>query len=424
MATPRHDGRGYLESRQSVKNTRFDIAIAGGGLAGSSFAGVMARGGLKVVVIERERHFRDRIRGEFTWPWGCAEIDRLGLLPVFESIDALPLQRIDDYSNGAYDHTIDVVPRPGLSYQHAPLQDALLDWAAQQGAEIIRPARVVEFQSADLPTLRFEQEDTETSISARLVVAATGRDSAARLWTGGISESDLEHHRFGGVSIEGANFRAGSLVLAQHAPEQAMVFHLGDNLARLYLRTFDDVLQETGIARSFDRLLTYVRDWFAEETLVDAKQVGPLGFFPNSNTWATKTTAPGIALIGDVAGTGDPSGGHGTSLVFRDVRVLSEFLLASDDWTIALDQYETARKTYFDILHARDLWFGQVAAQRGVEGETRRARQTRTRELDPTLGGFGAIEFLGPDGLVADEAHRRVYFGEDLPESHYDTPTT
>jgi 2-polyprenyl-6-methoxyphenol hydroxylase-like FAD-dependent oxidoreductase len=189
---------------------------------------------------------------------------------------------------------------------------------------------------------------------------------------------------------------------------------MGDGLARLYLRTFDDVVQATRLAHSFETLLDYLRPWFAPEVLADVKQVGPLGFFPNRNSWATKLAAPGLALIGEVAGSADPSGGHGTSLVFRDVRVLSDLLLSSDDWPAALESYETERRAYYDVIRARDRWYGEVAVGRGPEGEERRIRQAKARELDPTLGGFGAVEFLGPDGLVPDEEHRRIYFGEHI----------
>lgn len=397
-----------------MSSRMYDVAIAGGGFAGSSLAGVLARGGLNVVVIERERQFRDRIRGEFTWPWGRAEIDQLGLLPVFESIGALPLKQMVEYLDGAYSRTIDVVPRPGLTYQHAPLQDKLLDWAQDQGAEVIRPARVVAIESGDIPDLRFERDGSHEQVIARLVVAATGRGSGAREWTGGESVTDPEHHRFGGVSTGGAAFPDGSLLLGQHSPEQALLFHLGEGISRLYLRTFDDVLRATKLARSFDDLLDYVKNWFDPAILKNARQVGPLGFFSNSNSWATKLTAPGLALIGDAAGSADPSGGHGTSLVFRDVRMLSELLLENDDWTIALATYERERHAYYDVIRARDRWYGEVAAERGPEGDERRARQAKARELDPTLSGFGAIEFLGPDGLVADEDHRRIYFGEHI----------
>jgi 2-polyprenyl-6-methoxyphenol hydroxylase-like FAD-dependent oxidoreductase len=394
----------------------YDVAIAGGGFAGSSLAGVLARGGLKVAVIERERQFRDRIRGEFTWPWGRAEIDRLGLLEVFESNGALPLSRMDEYLDGTFSRSIDVVPRPGLTYQHAPLQSALLSWAEERGATVIRPARVTGLEAGVRPQVRFERDGQMDTIECLLVVAATGRESGAREWIGGESEVDPEHHRFGGVSIEGAHVPDGSLLLGQNSPEQALLFHMGAGLARLYLRSFDDVLHERGLARSFEVMLDHVRSWFTGDVLEHASQIGPLGFFPNSNTWATKLTAPGIALIGDVAGSADPSGGHGTSLVFRDVRLLSDLLLASNDWTAALEQYAIERRTYFEVIRARDRWYGEVAAGRGPEGDERRTRQARARELDPTLSGFGAIEFLGPDGLTPDEEHRRIYFGEHISQ--------
>jgi flavin-dependent dehydrogenase len=41
-----------------------NLVIAGGGLAGSALAVVMALNGYRVLVIERETRFRHRIRGE------------------------------------------------------------------------------------------------------------------------------------------------------------------------------------------------------------------------------------------------------------------------------------------------------------------------------------------------------------------------
>ena len=42
----------------------------------------------------------------------------------------------------------------------------------------------------------------------------------------------------------------------------------------------------------------------------------------------------------------------------------------------------------------------------------RRELNAAAREADPTLGGFATLEACGPDGLTADEAARRVFFGE------------
>ncbi|HEU0113291.1 MAG TPA: hypothetical protein VFQ80_01370, partial [Thermomicrobiales bacterium] len=51
-----------------------------------------------------------------------------------------------------------------------------------------------------------------------------------------------------------------------------------------------------------------------------------------------------------------------------------------------------------------------------VAADALRARVERAREADPTAGGFAGAYACEPDGLTADDAARRDFFGEDLPE--------
>jgi flavin-dependent dehydrogenase len=46
----------------------YDLVIVGGGLAGSSLGLNMARAGAKVLILDREDRFRDRVRGEGIFP--------------------------------------------------------------------------------------------------------------------------------------------------------------------------------------------------------------------------------------------------------------------------------------------------------------------------------------------------------------------
>src|SRR5882757_6028363 len=58
----------------------FDAITVGGGLAGSTLAATLARAGRRVLVLEREVQFKDRVRGENMLPWGVAVARRLGIV--------------------------------------------------------------------------------------------------------------------------------------------------------------------------------------------------------------------------------------------------------------------------------------------------------------------------------------------------------
>jgi hypothetical protein len=102
----------------------------------------------------------------------------------------------------------------------------------------------------------------------------------------------------------------------------------------------------------------------------------------------------------------------GTSLLFRDVRLLAELLLADRDWAGATAEFAEQRAAYYDVLRAYDRWTAQIDAEQGPEADRRRELNAAAREADPTLGGFATLEACGPDGLVADETARRIFFGE------------
>ena len=62
---------------------------------------------------------------------------------------------------------------------------------------------------------------------------------------------------------------------------------------------------------------------------------------------------------------------------------------------------------------AGDRW-NNIFFETSEEARRMHEGHERARQHDPALGGFAMLEKCGPDGLVADEAARRHYFGEDL----------
>ncbi len=393
---------------------RFDVAVVGGGIAGSAIAGVLARGGLSVLVVEREALFRDRIRGELTWPWGVVEATRAGLMEVFERAGRAEIPELHIFEERTPVATVRWEAEPIIGFSHAGLQEALFAWAGDLGATMMRPAKVTGFSANGHATLNVTGDGREYEYSARLVIGADGKLSQARLWAAGETMADPEHHRFGGVLTTGAQFDRHAFCDASSPSLNCFWFATGEETERLYLRMSAERVRETSVDRSFDAFLALASTMAPDGTFDDARQAGPLGFFSNSDSWASRIAGEKIVLIGDAAGAPDPSLGMGTSMVFRDVRELSELLLGERNWDAAISEFARRRVRCYDVIRAYDRWFAQLMCEEGEEADRRRERHMRAKELDPTLGGFALIEERGPDGLVADEAARRHYFGEDL----------
>ena len=112
-----------IESGMAART--FDVVLAGGGLAGSSLGGVLARSGFGVLVVEKESGFRDRIRGELTWPWGHYEALRVGLGAALEQAGVVTLPVLDFYETGRRvdgvrwaEISLDALPAIGFSHPH------------------------------------------------------------------------------------------------------------------------------------------------------------------------------------------------------------------------------------------------------------------------------------------------------------------
>ena len=71
-------------------------------------------------------------------------------------------------------------------------------------------------------------------------------------------------------------------------------------------------------------MLDLIAGYLPDGMLAGARVAGPQGIFSNADIWPATRVADRFALIGDAAGTNDPSIGHGISLALRDVRELRD----------------------------------------------------------------------------------------------------
>jgi 2-polyprenyl-6-methoxyphenol hydroxylase-like FAD-dependent oxidoreductase len=358
------------------------------------------------------------VRGESIHPWGMAEIRRLGIEPVLRSagLHDLPIWqkytgRMPDDPFTWADVSIDGLPEGSIP--HPRMQDALLRWAGEQGAELRRPARIVALGSDG--AVEIEAGAATVSVTAKLVVGADGRHSTIRRLIGSAVIEDPEHHRIGGALLANTSLAANAGHEARFPGGRFFALPRADGLVRFYYVSSEARLAESNANASAERFIDACAALLPEGNLAGASTVGPVAFFSNADIWTEDLTAGTAVLIGDAAGADDPSLGQGLSLVFRDVRTLREALWNdSRNWPRALTGYRAQRRAYFEAIRANSIWLGKLTTEEGPEIDRLREQVARARELDPTAGGFALIFARGPEGLTADEAARRHFFGEDL----------
>jgi len=163
--------------------TEYDVAIIGGGPAGSTAATLLARHGRSVVVLEREKFPRFHI-GESLLPYSMATFERLG---VQEKLKGICMEKIGgEVSSSCGARKVRFYFRSGFkleqtkSYQvkRADFDKLLLDHAAGSGAQVHEQAPVekVDF-AADSVSLSVKIEGAQRTIKARYLIDCSGRNS-------------------------------------------------------------------------------------------------------------------------------------------------------------------------------------------------------------------------------------------------------
>jgi 2-polyprenyl-6-methoxyphenol hydroxylase-like FAD-dependent oxidoreductase len=163
----------------------YDIITVGGGIAASSLAIVMAKHGAKVLILESEKQFKDRVRGEGIVPWGVAEAHELGIYGLLKETCAHEVPQVEGGTGSGLRDLRTTTPQqlPLLSFPHYVMQETLLAAAENAGAEVRRGVRVERIECGAPPTVTVSGRSQER-MSTRLVIAADGRNSAARKWAG------------------------------------------------------------------------------------------------------------------------------------------------------------------------------------------------------------------------------------------------
>jgi 2-polyprenyl-6-methoxyphenol hydroxylase-like FAD-dependent oxidoreductase len=404
----------------------YDLIIVGGGLAGSSLAIALAPSGARILIVEHQDQFRDRIRGEVLMPWGSLEAKHLGIYDLLLKSCAIEVAYYSRFRPGAPALVRDLkVTTPAntccMTFPHAAMQEILLAQAAALGAEIRRGQAVAAISSG--ASTRVHIGNDAVGLSARLVVLADGRDSRLRSLLGFEVKRDPEQLIIAGMILEGetdcSEFLAGS------APPQASTINLFYDPAgrmviamriapgrnRIYLIHHKDILPKRLSGRhSVEEMIRQLQaagapaHWFER-----ARQAGPFASFDGSHRWVERPHKEGVVLIGDAAAATDPTWGRGLSRTLRDVRLLRDRLLAEPNWQRAAEAYADDHDDFYGRMRRLEAMETTLLFERGEAADQRRQRAFALFAQDPSR--IPDATGLGPEA-PSDEAARARYFGE------------
>jgi 2-polyprenyl-6-methoxyphenol hydroxylase-like FAD-dependent oxidoreductase len=400
-----------------VRVADYDLITIGGGLGGSSLGYAMAKRGARVLVLEREAKFRDRVRGEGMTPWGVVDARALGIDDIIMSASGHQLTRWQNYLGAmqVLDRPLLETPphQPALSFYHPSMQHVLIDAAAAAGAEVRTGVRATGVEPGRPATVTVENGRAAERITARMVVGADGRGSLVRKWAGFSETQDPPRMQICGLYMEGCSAPEDSVRLVNDVStaQASIIFALGGQRARTYFihRVSDGFrLQgEKDVPQFIERCVaTGMPAAFYER----AEAAGPLATFDGADCYVQSPYRDGVALIGDAASSSDPSWGQGLSLTVRDARVLRDALVATDDWDAAGARYAAEHDRYYGTIHTVEDWFTQFFYETGPEADARRGRAFPLLAQDPTRM---PDHFLAGPDAPAGERERRRFFGEE-----------
>ncbi|MDX1395050.1 MAG: NAD(P)/FAD-dependent oxidoreductase [Gemmatimonadota bacterium] len=328
---------------------RYDVVIAGARCGGASTAMLLARAGLRVLVVDPVGYGRDTLSTHALMRGAVLQLHRWGLLDAVRAAGTPPIDTTV-FHYGEESVSIEIREKYGVDRLFAPrrtvLDPILVDAARQAGAEVAYGHAVVDLLrdgEGRVTGARVADHDrVERDVLADLVIGADGIRSRVARILGLTAEYETPHaacsmygywpdvpllgnHWFyhPGVSIGTIPTNADLTCVFALVSQDTFAARGGRSLEELHLDTLRPVSAE--LAGSVESC--------AEPVKVRA--------FAGMKGFLRRATGPGWALVGDAGYFRDPITAHGISDALREAEFLTRAILAGDPR--ALDAYREER---------------------------------------------------------------------------------
>lgn len=317
-----------------VTGMQTDVCVVGGGPGGMMTGLLLARQGVSVVVLEKHQDFLRDFRGDTVHPSTLQVLDELGLVTDFLRIphNKAPAITMDTATGPATLTDFSKLPGPYPYMAFMPQWD-VLDFLATAGRRhpsftLLQGAEVTGLSKTGgrVTGVRYRDAEGEHGVTAKLVVAADGRNSFARGAAGlrtaaGRAPMDALWFRLSRSEGEtlptvraGKGFLIGCINRGEYWQIVYMIPKGGyDQVVAAGLDTFRDAV--SSIHKMFtERLAKEIESW-DDVKLLDVR-------IDRLRRWH----CPGLVCIGDAAHAMSPAGGVGINLAVQDAVATARIL--------------------------------------------------------------------------------------------------
>lgn len=327
-----------------------DVVVSGGGPAGACAALMLARGGARVVLIDRDEFPRHKLCGDTLNPGAVALLREAGLAGPVES-QGLPLEgMVVTAASGISIRGTYGPETRGRAWQRRHLDAHLVEAAAAAGVDV-RTGTAARAPAVDdrgrVCGVRTRRLDGRTGeIRARWTIAAEGRRSPLAVAMGLIRHPARPRRWAVGTYAAGVDALSSFGEMHVRNGHYIGVAPAGDGLANLCLVTGE----RQGMADPARRLWDAIHaDPLLRDRCRRATQVAPVVSLGPLAVDARAVGMPGLLVAGDAAGFVDPMTGDGLHLALRGgslaARVLLDFETRGDGRII--EELTRARRTAF-----------------------------------------------------------------------------
>jgi len=354
---------------------QFDVIVVGARCAGSPLAALLARRGVRVAVLEQATFPRDTLSTHSFQAQALAFLERLGVMEQIRATGA-PLVGHFDVRQEDLKYVTPIPQRPGDVGGSATVRRTLLDpilvqAAEQSGADVRMASKVtgLVYEHGRVAGVQVAQNGSQTTLQARLVIGADGRNSTIASLVGARKYNLTSSERFSYWSF---------FEDADPGPDPAFVQHRWDE--RLVFGTpADSGLYQAGAIADLQELPRFRADLEGSlmehlrscepvaQALRGARRVGKIFGMLRWEGFFREATGPGWVLAGDAGHFKDPTPGQGIQDAFRQVDALAPVIAdALDGPEVELDRALAAWARWRDRDAAGHYWLATDLGKAGT----------------------------------------------------------